>query len=173
MHFRGHGLHQSTGTISRKGSAKNQGWSAARKELGVPLPIEKRLSLPTAFGNRKRMSRDEILKRYPNSSESFLRANVSTDVAGTVTKLERNPCNGALEAQEVQGQTGERILVRITSFRRRLLDEDNQCEKYHVDLCRYAGVIPCDTPGEVQIEVRQRKAHKAAREETLVEVFKK
>ena len=75
--------------------------------------------------------------------------------------------NGA-EAQEVQGRSCERILVRVTSIRNRLLDEDNLCEKYHVDLCRYAGALPDDTPDKVKIEVCQRKAAKGERERTEI-----
>ena len=119
------------------------------------------------------MTREEIKSRYPNASESFIRANVSVAGAGAVAKLERNPCNGALATEKIQRQSGQRFLVRVTSFRRRLLDEDNLCEKYHTDLCRYAGVIPNDAPGDVEIKVSQQKAEKGETEETLVEVFQK
>lgn len=86
-------------------------------------------------------------------------------------KLESNSGNAALDSKKVQGQSGQKFLVRITSFRKRLLDEDNLCEKYHVDLCRYAGVLPDDAPGEVKIEVCQKKTGKEEPEKTLIEVF--
>lgn len=88
-----------------------------------------------------------------------------------IAKLESNPCNAALGQKEVQGRIGQKFLVRITSIRKRLLDEDNLCEKYHVDLCRYCGALPTDTPDEVKIEVCQKKAGKKEPEKTIVEVF--
>jgi hypothetical protein len=53
-----------------------------------------------------------------------------------------------------------------------LLDQDNLCEKYHVDLCRYAGVIPDDSPEQVIIEVNQRKTVKGEAEFTEIIVTK-
>jgi hypothetical protein len=86
-------------------------------------------------------------------------------------KLERGLGNASLEAGEVQGGTGGRVLIRLTSIRKRLLDEDNLCEKYHVDLCRYAGILSGDEAGKTKIEVRQVKAGKEEQERTLIEVF--
>ena len=52
-------------------------------------------------------------------------------------------------------------LVRFTSYRVRLLDEDNLCPKYHCDSLRYAGVLLGDDPSQARIETRQQKvAHK-------------
>jgi hypothetical protein len=56
--------------------------------------------------------------------------------------------------------------------RRRLLDEDNLCEKYHVDCCRYAGLIPGDSPAEIQIQTRQRKAARGEEEHTQIDIFR-
>lgn len=64
-----------------------------------------------------------------------------------------------------------RFLVRVTSVRRRLIDEDNLCEKYAVDCCRYAGLLPGDGPGQTKIEVIQRKASKEEEECTVIEIF--
>ena len=89
-----------------------------------------------------------------------------------VAKLESSPGDAPLEAEAFQRQSGQGFLVRVTSLRTRLLDEDNMCEKYHVDLCRYAGVIPDDSPSEVKIEVCQKKAVKGEAEKITIEVFK-
>lgn len=70
-----------------------------------------------------------------------------------------------------QGADSARFLVRVTSVRRRLIDEDNLCEKHVIDCCRHAGVIPDDRPGQTKIEVCQRKIQKWEAEHTLVEVF--
>ena len=88
-----------------------------------------------------------------------------------ITKLESNSSNATLDTKEVQGRFSQKFLVRVTSVRKRLLDEDNLCEKYHVDLCRYAGIIPCDEAEKVKIEVCQKKAGKEDAEETIIEIF--
>lgn len=85
--------------------------------------------------------------------------------------VERHLGNAALGALQVQELHTGRFLVRITSVRKRLIDEDNLCEKFHVDCCRYAGILPSDGPAKTSIEVSQRKAEKGEEEEVLVEVF--
>lgn len=57
-------------------------------------------------------------------------------------------------------------------MRVRLLDEDNLCEKYHVDCCRYAGLIPDDAPSLVRIQTLQRKARRGEAEHTQVEIYR-
>ena len=118
------------------------------------------------------MSREEIIKRYPRASESFIRANLSDGDSGAVAKLESNPRNAPLAKKEVQRPTGERFLVRIEGRRKRLLDVDNSCEKYLVDLIRYCGVIPDDAPDKCEIEVSQTKCKKGEQEEITIEVFR-
>jgi hypothetical protein len=117
------------------------------------------------------MTREEIITRYPNASRSFIAANLTVSDSREIAKLERHPCDAPLGTQEVQRPTGERFLVCVTSVRKRLLDQDNLCEKYHVDLCRYAGVIPDDSPGEIEIKVGQRKTAKGEAEHTIIEVI--
>jgi len=80
--------------------------------------------------------------------------------------------DGALGAGEAQGGHTGKFLVRVTSFRVRLLDEDNLCEKYHVDCCRYAGIIPGDDPGKAKIETGQVKVRSKSEERVLIEVVK-
>ena len=115
-----------------------------------------------------------LKERFPRASQAFLRLNadVLPDDSGQAPKLERDSGDGALGAVQVQKRTGEHFLVRVTSIRKRLLDYDNLCEKYHVDLLRYAGIILGDCPAETQIEVRQEKAEKGEPEEVRIEVFK-
>jgi hypothetical protein len=88
----------------------------------------------------------------------------------TSPKLERNPCNEPLGQNEIQEYPGQKFLVRVTAIRKRLLDEDNLCEKYHVDLCRYAGIISGDEAGKTKIETCQRKAKKGEPESTIIEI---
>ena len=93
-----------------------------------------------------------------------------TDRAGEAAKLERNLGNGPLAKSEAEKGNPERVLVRVTSVRKRLIDEDNLAEKYHVDCCRYAGLIHGDEPSKTKIEVCQRKAEKGEAEHTIIEI---
>jgi len=45
------------------------------------------------------------------------------------------------------------------------------CEKYHVDLCRYAGIISGDEASKTKIETIQRKAEKGEEEQVIIDIF--
>lgn len=64
-----------------------------------------------------------------------------------------------------------RYVVRIESVRKRLLDEDNLCPKYHIDSLRYSGVLPSDAPGRCKIEISQRKPAKDEAEATILTII--
>lgn len=125
------------------------------------------------------MNKDELKRRFPNATEQFLRLNaeageadIQPDDSGTPAIVERHPRDGAVGAVPVQKGTGRQILIRVTAVRTRLLDEDNLCEKYHVDLLRYAsGGALGDSPATTRIEVRQEKAQAGEREEVRIEVY--
>lgn len=117
------------------------------------------------------MDEQTLLSIFPRASRSTIAANLPPHGAGPAAKLERDTGAGTLGPKKAQGRAGTRFLVRVTSVRRRLLDEDNLCEKYHVDLLRYAGVIASDSPGSCRIETTQRKAEKGEAEMTVLEVF--
>ncbi len=117
------------------------------------------------------MTREQLIARYPRCSESFIRANLSFEDTRTSPLLESNPRHAPLDAKEVQGSTGQKFLVRIKSIRKRLLDESNLCEKYHEDLCRYAGILPSDAPEFCHTEVSQRKTLKGEAEHVVIEVY--
>jgi hypothetical protein len=91
---------------------------------------------------------------------------------GQIAELERSVRHGTMGAVQVQAEAPRNVLVRVTAFRRRLLDEDNLCEKYHVDCCRYAGVIHGDSPATTKIEVCQKKVGSKEREYVQIEIFK-
>jgi len=107
-----------------------------------------------------------IQKLFPNASKDFIARN-----SPQAAILESDIRAPSLGEKKVERRNSEGFLVRVTSFRKRLLDEDNLCEKYHVDLCRYAGIISCDSPDKVKIEVRQEKVGSKEVEKTLVEVW--
>jgi hypothetical protein len=77
--------------------------------------------------------------------------------------------NGAVgEAGGEKAHTG-RILVRITVFRKRLTDPDNNNCKWIIDCCRYAKLLHDDREQDVTLEIRQEKTR--GEEETLIELF--
>lgn len=132
------------------------------------------------------MNEHLIRRLFPNVSKSCLAANSepaefrleieegrqdSGKVAPASAKLERNLGHGALGEGQAKAGNPDRFFVRVTSVRRRLIDEDNLCEKYVIDCCRYAGLLPGDGPGTTRIEATQRKAGKEEAEHTVVEIF--
>jgi len=77
--------------------------------------------------------------------------------------------NGAVgEAGREKKNTG-RILVRITVFRKRLVDPCNAGQKYLVDCLRYVGLLVDDREQDIALEIRQEKTR--GEEETLIELF--
>jgi hypothetical protein len=74
-----------------------------------------------------------------------------------------------LAAGEGKKEGSSRVIVRITSFRQRLVDADNACGKSLVDGLRYAGLIPNDRPQDIELTVTQEKCGKKE-ERTEVEL---
>lgn len=110
---------------------------------------------------------NELSLFFPNSSPDFLARN-----SRKTPKLERDSSNAPLEKKKVQGRSSQKFFIRITSIRKRLIDEDNLCGKYHCDLCRYAsGGVFGDEAGKTKIEITQRKVEKGEEEKTLIEIF--
>ena len=127
------------------------------------------------------MNREQLAARFPNASPDLLarnaeaeggQADIQPDSSGKVAELERHPGHGAVAPVCVEKGISRRILIRVTAIRTRLIDEDNLCEKYHVDLLRYAsGGALGDSPATTHIEVAQQKAGKGEPEEVRLEVF--
>lgn len=68
-------------------------------------------------------------------------------------------CDEPVAEAQRETKYPSRTFVRITAFRRRLLDPDNLCPKYFIDGIRYAGLIPNDRPQDIILEVRQEKSN--------------
>lgn len=125
------------------------------------------------------MTVEELKRHFPNATPDVIRR-TATD-AGQVAVLDNNPRkapkpkravrDGTVGEVPVEGKHPKRFLVRVTSVRKNFLDEDNLCAKYHVDCCRYAGVIPGDAPKTTRIEVCQQKVESGAAEEVRIEIF--
>lgn len=119
------------------------------------------------------MNENELRSIFPGASADTIRRNadLSRGDRREAPKLERDSGNGTVGKVQMEGRTRRRFLARVTAVRTRLLDEDNLCEKYHVDLLRYAGIISGDEAGTTRIETRQRKAHKDEREHIEIKVW--
>lgn len=115
------------------------------------------------------MTAHELKRLYPNASDSFIRANTDS-CSGPVAIVERSHGNAPSKPNKVKIQHHGRYFVCVTSIRNRLLDEDNLCEKMHVDILRYAGILPSDAPGATSIKVTQRKCDAGESEHTQIEV---
>lgn len=101
---------------------------------------------------------------FKHASPDFLQLNGQAPAP----KLERSSGDGTLAKGEVkEGDTG-RFFVSVVSFRRRLLDEDNLCEKYVVDCARYSGLLPADAPDCTSIKVSQEKVKSKEEERTEI-----
>lgn len=59
----------------------------------------------------------------------------------------------------------KRCKIVIVSYRKRLIDPDNLCGKFHIDALRYCGVIEDDTAKHVVIEMSQEKVKRDERTE--------
>ncbi len=140
--------------------------------LAAPFEFADKIA-PDEYFAAGQLSAKALLKRFPNASKSFLSSNANFDArnTGAAPVMECNPGDEPLETGRRKSPMAERVLVRVTSVRRRLLDEDNLCEKYTVDCCRYAGLLRGDEPEKTKIEVRQRKAEKGEQEKTVIEIF--
>jgi hypothetical protein len=92
------------------------------------------------------------------------------DCKRKVAVVERSDRHESLGTAPIQKANDERIVVRVRSVRKRLLDEDNLCEKYLVDALRYCGLIPDDAPNKVKIEVSQEKCGEGEDERVTIEI---
>lgn len=107
---------------------------------------------------------NDLAQRFPNASPSFLRLNGPAPAP----QLERGTGPWPLAKGKVEEGHPGRFLVVVKSYRRRLLDEDNLCCKFVVDCCRYAGVLPADSPDRAHITVSQEKVGSKAEERSEI-----
>ncbi len=104
--------------------------------------------------------RDKILKQIQDED--------CCKIASPV--VERTTVNEPLGTNEAQERHSGRLAVVVTSFRRRLLDEDNLAIKWAVDACRYAGILHSDAPDQVSIKAKQQKVKTKEEERTEIEI---
>lgn len=112
-----------------------------------------------------------IKSLFPNASPSFLKLNgLPDDVPTPSPKPKRAVRSKPLGATKVKKRDSSFYVVRIKSFRVRLLDTDNLIPKWHVDALRYAGIIPDDSPELADITTTQEKVATKAEERTEIEI---
>lgn len=87
---------------------------------------------------------------------------------GKGAKLECSDGNALASPAQIEAEDSRKFIVRVVSFRRVLLDEDNLAEKFHVDALRYSSFIPCDSPDRTTIQVSQIKVAKEEEEHTRI-----
>lgn len=117
------------------------------------------------------MTRNELQRRYPNASESFLRRNF--DRAGSapdaVDKSDSVHEPVAGDARKIAYQS--RCIIRLTSCRQKLCDERNLFDKHFVDALVEAGAFVDDSPQYVQVEVSQKLVQNDWEEATIIEII--
>lgn len=126
------------------------------------------------------MNLERLKQLFPKASESFLRANADngqldwaykSDYADGVphpSELEPNPRDESVGAPEGASLDTAKRLVRVKSFRLRLLDERNIWDKYIVDSLVRAGLLRDDSPEFCKVEVEQVKVASKAEERTEI-----
>ena len=119
------------------------------------------------------MTAEKLRELFPNATERFIATNadrIPTHRAGPTPIVERAARPRPLAKKKPQAGGAAKFLVRVTSRRVRLLDEDNLAEKWFVDCCRYAGLIPDDSAAKARIVTTQEKVRSAADECTVIEI---
>lgn len=88
-------------------------------------------------------------------------------------KPEQAVRHDALAKTRREEKDSRRITVRITSYRRRLLDPDNLIggAKYFVDGLRYAALLHGDRQDEIKLEVVQERVFTKSEERTEIELL--
>ncbi len=121
------------------------------------------------------MTIEELKKRFPNASRSFLEANTDdhrTDSLPSRPKPERNqaPALGQAKKREVCGMV--RPVVQFIGYRVRPLDPDNFAGgcKDLLDGLRHSGLIPGDENWRIQFATDQEKVSSRKEEKTVIRI---
>lgn len=125
---------------------------------------------PAAVPSRAPSRKPTPPKQPIETSDAFYARHAHAHAQTSNPILERDSRDGALVTRETERGHPVRFHVVVTSFRRRLLDEDNLCEKYVVDCCRYSGLVSFDSPETTRITVSQQKVTREEDERTEVTI---
>lgn len=102
-----------------------------------------------------RMTREQLITRFPHASEAFIRDNCVDDSRQPAV-VELPPVGQRPAKDKSQARHPSKVRVRIIDVRRRLVDPDGLCPKYHIDCLRYAGLIYQDSQEAITLETSQR-----------------
>jgi hypothetical protein len=116
------------------------------------------------------MTEDQLRRMFPHASASFVRAN-SDRGPGQGPEPERCPQHEPERPDAPEEGHPQKVRVRVTCVRNRLIDPDNLYVKHHIDCLRYAGLVRDDSADEIRLEVTQRKAQALEEEKVILEVF--
>lgn len=118
------------------------------------------------------LSDSEIRRLFPYASKSTLARNRDADNQTPSPKPKRAIRDDALGKASRESSHAGRVVVRIVSFRRRLLDRDNLFggSKYFTDGLRYAGLLSDDAEAQICLEVSQQKVATKEEEHTRIEI---
>jgi hypothetical protein len=124
-------------------------------------------ALPAGYVEVRRgvYERIDTIKRRKSSKKTVLPIKGSSGDG----KPKRVVRNEPLAKNEGKKENSGRVHVRITVFRKRLTDPDNNNCKWIIDCLRYSGVLRDDREEDVTLEIRQEKTR--GQEETLIELF--
>lgn len=119
------------------------------------------------------MNPDDLKRLFPFASQSCLRRNAADGAPRhLVSNPQRQPASvdEPVAAVPREGARQGRLRICVTSYRRRLLDDDNVAlgAKPLVDCCVAAGFIPSDAPIWCKIQHRQEQVSDAAMERTEI-----
>lgn len=109
---------------------------------------------------------NELIRRRPNLA-------ARNPVGGTAqgAQPERAVRHEPMAEAQRKESHSSRVSVRITSFRRRLIDPDNLCGKFFTDCLRYAGIIKDDTSKHITLTVTQEQVASKTDERTEILVI--
>jgi Holliday junction resolvase RusA-like endonuclease len=110
---------------------------------------------------------NKINELFPRASKDFLDLNLQNPIPEPAA-------SNALGAEtEGKGTSTERVTVRITSYRTRLLDLDNAFggQKLLLDCITELRLIRGDDPEAIELIVRQKKVEHRTSEKTLIEIW--
>lgn len=143
--------------------------TAIERPARVAMPANAAQS-PVAVPSRAPSRKPTPPKQPIETSDAFYARHAHAHAQTSNPILERDSRDGALVTRETERGHPVRFHVVVTSFRRRLLDEDNLCEKYVVDCCRYSGLVSLDSPETTRITVSQQKVAREEDERTEVTI---
>lgn len=119
------------------------------------------------------MTKNELIRRFPAASHSFLKANSAGDPLPD-PQLKPALFDVSLAAASGKGKNTGRFHVCFTSYRRKLISDRTNLEagiKYFEDCLVYSGLVPGDSESEITRTVRQVKVATKAEERTEISIL--